>query len=102
MEPGNDQDKVVDLSQVLNQTDPVADDSQAEEKTYSYNQDDMPGLYGLVAKLSGGAIKTQKQAQIILVVLIILMNVITFSLLLKGKGNVVENNPLENIPAQSE
>jgi hypothetical protein len=71
--------EVVDLSQVLNEAE-AAPEAPGEE---AVRQEEMPGLYGLVGRVSGGKIKTQKQARLVLVVLIILMNILTLSLILR-------------------
>lgn len=102
MEQGNNQNEFVDLSQVLNETDTQAaySDQSSEKEVVGAG---LTGMYKLVSKLSGGAIKTEKQVNFIFVVLIILTNIITFSLLFKGNGAA---EPISDInaemPAQAE
>lgn len=100
MEQGNGQDELVDLSGALDNNNPAYDGEDVTTNV-SVSENKMPGLYGLVGKLTGGVIKTEKQAKAILIILIILMNVVTFSLLLK-ENNKTAPVTSEAIPAQAE
>lgn len=80
MEQNNGQEELVDLSQVLNENEPPAADKSGQEEDLP-PEVKIPGLYGVVAKLSRGLIKNEKQAKAVLVILIILLNAITFSLI---------------------
>ena len=102
MEQGNNQNEFVDLSQVLSEaeTQDAYEDQSAEKEDVAAG---LTGMYKLVSKLSGGAIKTEKQVNLIFVVLIILMNIVTFSLLFKGNNAAqpVDDMNME-MPAQAE
>lgn len=100
MEQGNGQEELVDLSGALEENNQsYTDEDIAQDAPISGNK--LPGIYGLVGKLSGGLIKTEKQAKAVLILLIVIMNAITFSLLLKDNGGSTTITD-EAIPAQAE
>ncbi|MFA6897091.1 MAG: hypothetical protein WCQ96_02300 [Patescibacteria group bacterium] len=87
MEQDNNQSELVDLSQVLNETGPTPTKGREDKGGRK-----IPSVYRLIMKLSGGVIKTEKQATLAAVFLIILLNIITFSLLFGGKDKTQSIN----------
>jgi hypothetical protein len=104
MEQNNGQEDLVDLSQVLDEggknESPMMEENGSWREESSSSEKKVPGLYGLTMKLSGGFIKTEKQVKIVLVVLIILLNVFTFSLLTKGNKTAQQANIPANMQMQ--
>lgn len=87
---------MVDLSQVLDEEGRnellTAEEIRNLQEESPSSEKKVSGLYGLAIKFSGGLIKTEKQAKIVLVILIILMNAITFSLLFGGNKTAQQTN----------
>lgn len=105
MEQNNESENVVDLSDVLNEGNNAVDSNTynsnmpGELEEAKENTKRIPLLYRSIIKLSGGIIKNENQAKTVAVVVIIIANLITFSLVFKNNsGNV----PEEALPAVSE
>lgn len=94
MEQNNDQSEFVDLSQVLNETDEAFAVRRSEEKVLRRQK--IPAIYRLIFKLSGGLIKTEKQAMCVVVILIVLINALTYSLAFGGKSVAQKTGAAEN------
>jgi hypothetical protein len=81
---------VVDLSDVLNEgkyeREYTAPSGLGDKDTRN-----IPGLYRLMMKLSGGLIKTQSEAMWVAVLLILVANLITFTLLYRNSSNQAAN-----------
>jgi len=85
MEQENGSEEVIDLSSALKEIEhePVVQDVQEQ------NLNHIPGVYRLIIKLSGGIIKTEGQAKVAAILIIILTNLFTFSMLFKDKNSGV-------------
>lgn len=77
--------EVIDLSGALNEArleETIKEENSSSEYEDS-GQQKIPAIYRLIMKISGGAIKTEAQAKTVAIIIIIITNLITFSLLFK-------------------
>ncbi len=51
-------------------------------------KDNTPGIYGVVFRVSGGKVKTKEQARVIIVILLIIINAVTY-ILVSGKNGMI-------------
>lgn len=96
MEQDGEPREVIDLSQALNETrrEPVMEEQYEVEQDLQH----VPAIYRLIMKISGGTIKTEGQAKTVAILIIILTNIVTFSLIFKGQG---DNVTQEEIPTSA-
>ena len=73
-----DEYEVIDLSDMLDGNRSDSDDEDSEE---FYSSKPKSGMYNFIIRYSGGCIRDEKQAQVVVIVLIIVLNLITFSML---------------------
>lgn len=87
MEQNDSEGGVIDLSETLGDISLHA--QPGDNSSVSANIKKIPAMYGLIIKLSHGAIKNEKQAKGFLVLLILIINVFSFYLIYKhfGGGN---------------
>lgn len=87
MEQNDSEGGVIDLSETLGDISLHA--QSGDNSGASVNIKKVPAMYGLIIKLSHGAIKNEKQAKGFLVLLILVVNVFSFYLIYKhfGGGN---------------
>ncbi|MDD3006332.1 MAG: hypothetical protein PHX30_01985 [Candidatus Pacebacteria bacterium] len=95
MEQNKGQGDFVDLSQVLDKTDgALTAKRRSKEKILKMQK--TPTIYRLVFKLSGGLIKTERQAMCIVVMFLILINALTFSLASGVGSTALKTNASES------
>jgi len=96
-----DEYEVIDLSHAEIGTG----NNEDEEETEEIDLEGVPTMYAFLIRHSGGLIKDAKQAQLVAVLLIILMNLITFSLI-TGSGQdqtrSAANQPTDNLMLETE
>jgi hypothetical protein len=101
MEQNNSEEGVIDLSETLGDISLHAQTSDFENDVASTKR--VPAMYGLIIKLSRGVIKSEKQAKNFLVLLIIIVNLISFYLIYKQFGGGSKESTLSegNMAAES-
>lgn len=95
-----DEYEVIDLSHAEIGTGSDEYEEEAEE----IDLEGVPTMYAFLIRHSGGLIKDAKQAQLVAVLLIIIMNLITFSLLTGGqdKAESAANLPEDNLMLEAD
>ena len=81
----------IDLSKALESSGPEVEPQVGQQQSASSFYPGTPKIIQLVIKCSGGLVKNEKQAQYVLVGLIVLMVIITIVIFLIGSGQPTPN-----------
>jgi hypothetical protein len=85
MEQNDGQNDFYDLSRVLDDVEPKPTKKRLGKITV---EGDIPGIYRMVFRLSGGIIRTEGKARIIIIVFLIIINTVTY-MIASGRNGII-------------